>query len=67
MGVEKRWEEYQNQPDGAALLGQIYNVAATPTNGSYDVEEVYLEADIPLLRDLPGASVAGFISCRKTF
>lgn len=54
VGVEKRWEEYQNQPDGAALLGQIYNVAATPTNGSYDVEEVYLEADIPLLRDLPG-------------
>jgi iron complex outermembrane receptor protein len=53
-GVEKRWEKYSNQPDGAALLDQIYNVAAVPTNGSYDVEEIYVEADIPLLRDLPG-------------
>lgn len=54
VGVEKRWEEYQNQPDGGAILGQIYSVAAEPTEGSYDVEEAYLELNVPLLRDLPG-------------
>lgn len=53
-GVEKRWEEYQNQPDGAASIGQIYNVTGIASEGSYNVEEMYLEADIPLLRDLPG-------------
>lgn len=54
VGVEKRWEEYQNQPDGGAILGQIYSVAAEPTEGSYDVQEAYLEINAPLLVDLPG-------------
>lgn len=53
-GVEKRWESYEYQPDGAASIGQIYNVSGIPSEGSYDVEEAYIEADIPLLRDLPG-------------
>ena len=53
FGVEKRWEQYSNTPDGAAALGQIYSVAADPTSGAYDVEEAYLELNIPLLSDLP--------------
>ncbi|NWO02232.1 MAG: TonB-dependent receptor [Idiomarinaceae bacterium] len=54
VGFEKRWEEYQNQPDGGAILGQIYSVAAEPTEGSYDVQEAYLEINAPLLAGLPG-------------
>lgn len=53
-GVEKRWESYENQPDGAAAIGQIYSTPGIPSEGSYDVEEAYIEADVPLLRDLPG-------------
>ncbi|RUO76995.1 TonB-dependent receptor domain-containing protein [Idiomarina seosinensis] len=60
VGVEKRWQEYENQPDGAALLGQIYNVGATPTDGSYEVEEAYIETDIPVLRDMPGVQSLDF-------
>ena len=54
VGVEKRWEEYQNQPDGGAILGQIYSVAAEPTEGSYDVQEAYMEINAPLLAGMPG-------------
>lgn len=53
-GVEKRWEDYLYQPDGAALIGEIYSVAGEKTEGQYDVTEAYLELDVPLLADLPG-------------
>ena len=53
-GVEKRWTEYLFQPDGAALIGEIYSVAGEKTEGAYDVEEAYVEVSVPLLADLPG-------------
>lgn len=53
-GVEKRWEDYLYQPDGAALIGEIYSVAGEKTEGAYDVSEAYLEVSVPLLADLPG-------------
>lgn len=53
FGVEKRWEEYNRTPDGAAALGQIYSVAGDPTSGRYNLEEAYLEVSVPVLADLP--------------
>lgn len=53
-GVEKRWEEYLYQPDGAALIGEIYSVAGEKTEGAYDVQEAYLEVNVPLLANMPG-------------
>lgn len=53
-GVEKRWTEYLFQPDGAALIGEIFSVAGEKTEGSYDVQEAYIEVSVPLLADLPG-------------
>ncbi len=53
-GVEKRWEDYLFQPDGAALIGQIYSVAGEKTEGQYDVTEAFIELDVPLLADMPG-------------
>ncbi|SHH27914.1 TonB-dependent receptor plug domain-containing protein [Ferrimonas marina] len=48
-GYEKRWEEYQSVPDGAASIGQIYSVAGDPTEGAYSIDEVYAEFDFPIL------------------
>lgn len=54
VGVEKRWEDYQSIPDGGAAIGQIYGVTGSPTSGSYDLQEAYVEFNVPLLSDLPG-------------
>jgi iron complex outermembrane receptor protein len=54
-GFEKRWEEYQSVPDGAASIGQIYSVAGEATEGEISVEEVYAEVSLPILEGLPFA------------
>lgn len=54
-GFEKRWEEYQSVPDGAASIGQIYSVAGEPTEGEISVDELYAEVDLPILEGLPFA------------
>tara|TARA_R110002033_G_scaffold52058_5_gene99141 strand:+ start:1859 stop:4555 length:2697 start_codon:yes stop_codon:yes gene_type:complete len=54
-GFERRWEEYQSVPDGAAAIGQIYSVAGEPTEGEISVDEVYAEVDLPILEGLPFA------------
>ncbi|QYK06514.1 TonB-dependent receptor plug domain-containing protein [Shewanella zhangzhouensis] len=54
-GFEKRWDEYQSVPDGAASIGQIYSVAGEPTAGDYSVNEAYAEFDMPVLEGLPFA------------
>ncbi|MCL1143647.1 TonB-dependent receptor plug domain-containing protein [Shewanella gaetbuli] len=59
-GFEKRWEEYQSVPDGAASIGQIYSVAGEPTEGEISVDEVYAELDFPILEGLPFAESLRF-------
>ncbi|MCU7555080.1 TonB-dependent receptor [Alteromonas sp. ASW11-19] len=54
-GVEKRWESLLSEPDGAASLGQIFGVASDRTEGQYEVEEFYLEANFPILDGAPMA------------
>jgi iron complex outermembrane receptor protein len=65
FGVEKRWEDYSRTPDGAASLGQIYSVAGDPTSGAYDLEEAYLEVNVPLVADVPGIESLNFTAAAR--
>lgn len=55
VGYENRFENYLEQPDGAAALGQIYFVAPDRTAGSYRATEQYAEISMPILADVPMA------------
>lgn len=55
VGYEKRWNSYSATPDGAATIGEIYSVTADPTEGSYSVDEMFAEVNVPILAGLPGA------------
>ncbi|MHC9086758.1 TonB-dependent receptor plug domain-containing protein [Luteimonas sp. RIT-PG2_3] len=54
-GVESRRVSGRYSPDAFAQTGNSTNLAAQETSGGYSVKEIYLELDIPLLADLPGA------------
>jgi len=58
-GVEHRREKGAFSPDADDAAGLTTNLASAPTTGSYTVNEAYLELDVPLLRDLPGARELG--------
>lgn len=55
VGYEYRKEEGGFSPDSIAQSGNSTNLASGPTYGSYNLDEYYLELNIPLLADLPGA------------
>ncbi len=54
LGVEHRTESGDFTPDSLDLTGEGLGSTAKPTNGSFDVTEVYGETRIPILKDLPG-------------
>ncbi|MCD9030818.1 TonB-dependent receptor [Luteimonas sp. Y-2-2-4F] len=54
-GVEHRKVDGRYSPDAFAQTGNSTNLAAQETSGGYSTDEIYLELDIPLLADLPGA------------
>ena len=58
-GIEHRKEEGSFTPDAIDAQQLTTNPATQPTNGGYIVNEAYLELDVPLLRDLPGAKELG--------
>ncbi|MFG3447015.1 MULTISPECIES: TonB-dependent receptor domain-containing protein [unclassified Stenotrophomonas] len=60
FGVESRKEEGKYTPDALAQTGATTNLAAGPTGGDYTVNEAYLELNIPVLADLPGAKELTF-------
>jgi iron complex outermembrane receptor protein len=55
VGVEHRKEEGGFAPDAIAQSGDSTNLASGPTYGSYSLDEVYAELNIPLLADVAGA------------
>lgn len=55
VGVEHRKEEGGFTPDAIAQSGDSTNLASGPTYGSYSLDEVYAELDIPILADVAGA------------
>jgi iron complex outermembrane recepter protein len=58
-GLEHRREKGYFHPYGPDSEGLTTNLASDPSAGRYDVNEAYLELDVPLLRDLPGAQEFG--------
>ena len=72
VGVEHRKEEGGFTPDAIAQSGDSTNLASGPTSGSYTVDEVYAEFNIPILADVAFAkelsvSVASRFSDFDTF
>ncbi|MDP4528612.1 TonB-dependent receptor [Alkalimonas delamerensis] len=51
-GWEYRKYRGNYRPDSLTVAGEYNGVVSSPTSGSYDVQEVYAELSIPLLRDL---------------
>lgn len=71
-GYEHREYDGSFQPDSLKISGESNDVLAQPTAGSYDLDEFYLELNVPILRDVPGfdrldASLAGRHSDYSTF
>ena len=58
-GVEHRSENGRFVPDALTSSGGTQGNAASATEGRYTVKEAYVEFDIPLLADLPGARELG--------
>jgi iron complex outermembrane receptor protein len=56
FGLEWREETFRSSPDSAATIN---NTAVIPTFGEYDVSEAFVEVNIPLLADAPGADYLG--------
>ena len=55
VGVERREEEGYNRPDAAIARGDANGTGVTydATQGSYSVNEAFVELNLPLLKDLP--------------
>lgn len=51
-GYEKRWQSGFDQPDALIAAGITSGNSRNPTEGSYSVEEFYLELAVPLLADM---------------
>lgn len=58
-GLEHRREKGYFRPYGPDSAGLTTNLASDPTKGRYNVNEAYLELDVPVLRDQPGAQELG--------
>jgi len=52
VGVEHREESGRFVPDAFNQSGQSTGLAATTTEGKYELDEVYLELNVPILSDL---------------
>lgn len=54
-GVEHRRLAGEYTPDAIVAAGESNGVPALPSRGSYEVDEAYLELDLPLLADITAA------------
>ncbi len=52
-GYEYRKLKGSYRPDGLTVAGEYNGVPSLPTSGSYDVNEYFLEFNVPLLADSP--------------
>ncbi|MGL6158968.1 TonB-dependent receptor domain-containing protein [Microbulbifer sp.] len=72
MGFEYRDQEGYFQPDAVVVAGESAGVPSSPTSGSYDSNEFFVEFDVPLLADMTMArelnlSLAGRSQDYSTF
>ena len=54
-GFETRTEKGSFQPDPIVVAGDSNGIPAKPTSGSFDVDEIYAEFNVPLVSGKPGA------------
>lgn len=55
VGIEHRREEASDIPDPAVQAGLVAGNIEQPTIGEYDVTELFVEVEVPLVRDQPWA------------
>lgn len=55
FGLEHREEKGEDFPDALIALGITSGSTRTATQGSYEVDEAFIEANVPLLSDMPFA------------
>ena len=60
LGYEHRNQSGFYIPDAIYPAGESAGVPSGPTQGEYDVDEVYGEIQVPILRDKPGADLLQF-------
>ena len=60
VGYEHRKEKGKFTPDALAATAGSSNLASNPTGGGYNVDELYLELNVPILADLPFANELSF-------
>jgi len=60
VGYEYRREEGTFEPDALSQSGYSTDLAAGPTAGGYNVNEIYAELNIPVLADMPFAKELSF-------
>ena len=53
VGVERREEKGQFIPDALSVTGGSTNLGARPTEGGYELNELYAEVLVPILADAP--------------
>lgn len=51
-GLEHREQEGFFQPDAVVVAGESAGVPSSPTSGKFDVDEFYVELNVPLLSDV---------------
>lgn len=56
-GFEHREQDGFFQPDAVVVAGESAGVPSTPTRGSFEVDEFYLELEVPILSDMPAADL----------
>ena len=60
VGLESRKESGFDRPDAFVAAGYSSGNGRQPTEGAYDLDEIYAELLIPLLADVPGAQLLEF-------
>ena len=59
-GFEHRSQRGFFQPDAVVVAGNSAGVPSSPTAGSFDVDEYYVEVRVPLLEGMAGAELLDF-------
>ena len=64
-GIEHRKESGSFSPDAFAQTGLSTDLASGPTAGGYSLDEAYVELQVPVLADVPGAEELTFTAATR--
>ena len=65
-GFEHRKQDGFFEPDGVVASGDTAGIPAKPTSGGFDVDELYVEFDVPLVMDKTGIKELGLSAAIRT-